>query len=256
MLTPQKVAKVLNQAGASLTPVSMAFAERVLGGDLARYSARIVQYGFDNLGRVLDAGCGFGQWSLALAELGNDVTAVDIDNDRLSFLRRLLRAVDADVKLQRASLCALPYGDKSFDGVFCYGALFCTPWRISLRELIRVLKPGGQIYVNANGIGYYIHRWRRRFEDASGFDVAKTVGLAFTNAWRHAHGLEIDPEGQVLIEPEELKGALESAGCLDVRLGAEGTLTSPSFKGKPLAPFFAAIHEGHIGVYEIMARKG
>lgn len=254
-LTSSNIKNTLEDFKDSVDPSSLEFAIRVFSGGFDRYIKRIDQYGFKSIGRVLDAGCGFGQWAIALASLGNRVDAVDVSKDRIGVLSALATEANLDIKAECGTLTQLSFPDNQFDVVFCYGALFCTPWKQSLAELVRVLKPGGYLYVNANGIGYYIDRWQNRRNKSEVFDPAETVGLAFTNAWRHSKGLEIDEGGQVLIEPEELTNAFLSHGMTDVRCDGEGRLKHSSYSGRCIPPFFPANFQGLCGTYEIIGRK-
>jgi ubiquinone/menaquinone biosynthesis C-methylase UbiE len=111
---------------------------------------------FCGLRHVLDAGCGFGQWTLSLSGLNEAVSACDISPARISALQELALALGRkNIEAEVSSLEPLPYPDAHFDGVFCYSVLPLVGWREALREIHRVAKPGGVIYVNANAIGYY-----------------------------------------------------------------------------------------------------
>jgi SAM-dependent methyltransferase len=106
--------------------------------------------------RVLDAGCGVGQWALALSHRYAQVDAVDIHAERLTTLRAVAALTEADnIHIQPAAIDALPFENDTFDAVFCYGVIMFTPMRHSLAELYRVLKPGGRLYVCLNADGWY-----------------------------------------------------------------------------------------------------
>jgi SAM-dependent methyltransferase len=89
---------------------------------------------------VLEVGCGAAQWSIALAAQGVDVTALDVSSGQLAHAR----ATDTSLPLVLASGEELPFGDASFDVVFCdHGALsFCEP-AVIVPEVARALRPGG-----------------------------------------------------------------------------------------------------------------
>ena len=58
----------------------------------------------------LDAGCGFGQWSLALASLNERVNACDVSQLRVDFLSDMVRQLDVTnvvIKNQRHRYYAL-----------------------------------------------------------------------------------------------------------------------------------------------------
>ena len=54
------------------------FLQRVYAKETSLSEARLRQYGLANLNNVLDAACGFGQWTLPLARLNQKVVATDI----------------------------------------------------------------------------------------------------------------------------------------------------------------------------------
>lgn len=96
----------------------------------------------------LDAGCGGGRNSIAMARLGAArVTGVDIGEKGLEDARR--RAGDlANIEFKHGSLLDLPFADSSFDMVWCAGVVMHTadPER-ALDQLARVVKPGGRLYL-------------------------------------------------------------------------------------------------------------
>lgn len=96
---------------------------------------------------VLDAGCGSGRLTVALARTGARVTGLDTSVEALREARR--RAVDAgvDLELVRADMDApLPFADARFDAVTSRLSLMVARDPVStIRELARVLAPGGRI---------------------------------------------------------------------------------------------------------------
>ena len=98
---------------------------------------------------LLDAGCGPGSITLGLAAVVAPglVTGVDVSSDSLAIARSLATERNvANVTFEQHHLRALPYEDESFDAVFVHAVLQHVeePVRI-LRELLRVLRPGGVI---------------------------------------------------------------------------------------------------------------
>lgn len=99
---------------------------------------------------VLDVACGPGNTTRSLvAAVGADGLAVGVDSSA-TMLAQAVRetARDSPVGYVRADAVDLPFDDGTFDAVSCYGALYLMddPFG-SLREMIRLLKPGGRIAV-------------------------------------------------------------------------------------------------------------
>lgn len=114
--------------------------------------------------RVLDAGCGVGSWALGLAKCFDQVVALEHHSERLALSRDVFATLGVpNVTTLRGTIEALPFPDKSFDGVFCHGVIFLTDWRKSLAELVRVLVPGGRIYISFDSLPWWDHlifdRW-------------------------------------------------------------------------------------------------
>ncbi|MDQ3857415.1 MAG: class I SAM-dependent methyltransferase [Actinomycetota bacterium] len=92
--------------------------------------------------RVLDACCGTGDLALAARERGGAVTGVDFSEAMLDRARRKSR----DVEWVRADILALPFADASFDAVTVgFGIRNVEDLEAALRELARVLRPGGRL---------------------------------------------------------------------------------------------------------------
>ncbi len=239
-----------------LGPFFTGFVRRVYSKDIQVYAERLTQYGFTGLPTVLDAGCGFGQWSLALASLCGEVHSCDIADVRVDFVRDIASAAAVpNLRVTRQDLTALGFPDAAFDAVFCYGVLFLMPWREALRELMRVTRPGGLLYVNANGIGWYKHLWTTEHNRASDYDPREIAARALWNTLVYERGGVPRPGTDILIPPEELRGALASGGFEDIRQSDEGLLGAVDPEAARARAFFQGHYGGDLGVYEVIARK-
>lgn len=102
---------------------------------------------------VLDAGAGAGVATVALARRGLSVTAVDPAEGMIAEIRQQARAARAGhlIVARRGDVHTLPFGDASFQAVISLGVI---PWlhspRRALRELVRVMRPGGWLVVNCD----------------------------------------------------------------------------------------------------------
>lgn len=100
--------------------------------------------------RVLDVGCGTGTLLVALGRAHPGVEAVGLDPDRRALGRaeRKLRRAGLAVRLERGWADALSFEAESFDCVlssFMFHHLGAAAQRGMLREVLRVLKPGGRL---------------------------------------------------------------------------------------------------------------
>src|SRR5439155_13981041 len=99
---------------------------------------------------VLDAGCGRGEVLLACARAGAAVAGIDYAQAAVDIARETLHGV-AGAEVVRGSLTALPWPQQSFDRALCADVvehLDPDEAAIALRELRRVLRPGGVLLVH------------------------------------------------------------------------------------------------------------
>lgn len=251
----QKISAFIERYNHLLEPVNVEFVQRVFGDGTEKYARRLEQYGFDKCNAVLDAGCGFGQWSLALRSLVDSVTATDIQEGRVLFLDALVRELALDgMKVAYADLAQIPAPDASFDGIFCYGVLYTTTsWKKTLGEFARVAKPGARLYVNCNGFGYYKHTWTEQPNKSASHDPRKWAALAFYNTWRIEKGYDTVQWPLAIIEPSDLHAELDRLGFTDIVQCAEGKYRAPGYVGPGEPSFFQGEYGGDLGVYEVVA---
>lgn len=103
---------------------------------------------------VLDAGCGNGRWAYGLSKLGANVTCVDQATSALEATQQALAEFITKKSFVQSTLEDL---DKklppdSFDLVFSWGVIHhCVSYNRSLRNIARLVKPGGLIYLYLYG---------------------------------------------------------------------------------------------------------
>jgi ubiquinone/menaquinone biosynthesis C-methylase UbiE/catechol 2,3-dioxygenase-like lactoylglutathione lyase family enzyme len=108
----------------------------------ARLEAAVRLVG-DGPGSLLEVGVGSGRLLARLAERGWDVAGIDTAPRMLE----LARAQVPGARLEVACVEQLPFEDESFDAVVAVGVLEYGDLEASLRELARVLCPGGRAVI-------------------------------------------------------------------------------------------------------------
>jgi ubiquinone/menaquinone biosynthesis C-methylase UbiE len=94
--------------------------------------------------RVLELGCGAGQWSRSLAEEAAYVVGFDLSEAQLAAARAAMGSVGYG--LVQGAAEQLPFAADSFDLVFCdEGALLWAPPDVAVPEAARVLRRGGRL---------------------------------------------------------------------------------------------------------------
>lgn len=97
---------------------------------------------------VLDAGCGGGRNTIAMARLGAaEAHGIDLGAQGVQDATDRARGLP-HVHFQQASVEAIPFPDATFDIIWCAGVLMHTQHEErTMDELARVLKPGGLLYM-------------------------------------------------------------------------------------------------------------
>jgi ubiquinone/menaquinone biosynthesis C-methylase UbiE len=111
---------------------------------------------------ILDVGCGGGQTLFAVADREPSLAlGMDFDRDHLE----IAQALASHFPLQNGLLAfqqgdgnSLPFRDNSIDVVICRGALHYLRIGQALKEMARVLKPGGHVFIHGLGIGSFVQQ--------------------------------------------------------------------------------------------------
>src|SRR5262245_9968420 len=124
---------------------------KLLGGARAR-KALLDQAAIQAGHRVLDIGCGTGALVTMIKRLHPDVDVVGLDPDpkALTRARRKAEQTSLPIRLDQGFSDELPYPDASFDRVFSSFMLHhlqAGEKEKTLREVRRVLKPGGSLHL-------------------------------------------------------------------------------------------------------------
>jgi ubiquinone/menaquinone biosynthesis C-methylase UbiE len=100
---------------------------------------------------VLDVGCGAGRHVVYLAGQGFQVSGLDSSHEAIKMNREALKKMNLRAELTVASMYEkLSYSDSHFDAIICTKALnhgTIKSIRSTIKEMERVLKPGGIIFI-------------------------------------------------------------------------------------------------------------
>lgn len=176
---------------------------------------------------ILDVACGTGILTCMMANLVNNIHALDFSDEMLSELRtRLTKREIQNVELIHGDGQNLPFKDNTFDNAFSLFGLMFFPDRIQgFKELYRVLKPNGTAVISS---------WA---------PIEKsTLMLATTDAVHSALPDSPSPRANsgTLENPELFKTEMETAGFQSVII-QEYTLNLPEITSNM---FWSLMSEG------------
>ncbi|MGB5679287.1 MAG: class I SAM-dependent methyltransferase [Gammaproteobacteria bacterium] len=181
---------------------------------------------------ILELGCGSAEITRDLATSGVDRKITALEVDEVAHQKNLQMADLTNVTFRLAGAQDIPIADESVDVVFMFKSLHHVPVDLmeqSMREIRRVLKPGGLVYISEpvfagdfNEILRLFHDEQRvreaafntvkRAVDEGSFDLVEEV---FFNAPRKYDNFD-DFENRVL-EVTHTNHALDESGYREVR---------------------------------------
>jgi len=132
----------------------------------------------------LDLGCGPGQLTVEVAKAtGLEVTGLDYEPEAIDLAQQYTKEQGMVSKMHwvAADVHALPFADNSFDVIMSRGSIFF--WRdqaLALREIMRVLKPGGWAFLGGGG-GRFLSQ-----EEAQRAGPPRSESAARTHNFPHA----------------------------------------------------------------------
>lgn len=229
------------------------FFRRVWNQDPGYYYRRIQALGFERLTCVLDAGCGFGQWSAALSALNDAVVGLDFERSRVAVANRIANFKGmTNVGFASGSVEETPFASGSFDGVFSYGVIFLTDYRRTLRECSRILRDRGILYFCANGLGWYLHNIIDTHNDAEDFSSRDMAISALRNSLTYYSANFREAGSSLVMASSLVRKELLDIGFEILAMGTEGSI------GREIhgcQSFYAETLHGQENVWEVLCRK-
>ena len=104
--------------------------------------------------RVLEAGCGFGQWVFFIGEKGCEVVGIDIAKKAIEVAQNYaVRKKIKNCRFYHADIRAIPFKDGYFDRIFSFGVIehYKDPSDL-LSEFYRVLETKGRLFISVPNV--------------------------------------------------------------------------------------------------------
>jgi 2-polyprenyl-3-methyl-5-hydroxy-6-metoxy-1,4-benzoquinol methylase len=166
---------------------------------------------------ILDAGCGNGQLSEALTELGATVVGFDYSS---SVLTAEKRRKSTSVHFVRGDLQSPPFEIGSFDLIISNGVLHHTPSTYrSFVEVCKLVKPGGRFYL---WLYRKSERFLRRYLFCSAFELVRSVVSRLPQSLQ---GLVVKAYAYALLVLHKVLGKYKDLSWPERVVGAYDSLT-------------------------------
>jgi ubiquinone/menaquinone biosynthesis C-methylase UbiE len=133
--------------------------------------------------RVIDVACGTGALAITVSDhIGTEGNAVGVDINE--GMLNVARSKSSSVEWLNAPAEALPFEDASFDcAVSQFGLMYFENQELAIREMMRVLHPGGTLAVvvwdkleNNPGFAAENELWQQVFAEESGDESPNNLG--------------------------------------------------------------------------------
>jgi len=157
--------------------------------------------------KVVDVACGTGIVArLAAPRVGNTgaVVGVDLNPHMIAYGQSLPTSAGATIEWREGNATDLPLPDDSFDLVLCQAGLQFVPDRITaLREMYRVLRPGGRVALSV---------WRSIEHQPASQIIWSTIARYLNTT------VDVINRAYSLGDADELHDLLEEAGFIEVAI--------------------------------------
>lgn len=218
-----------------------------------RYAAGSVGWPYP---RALELGSGTGFFLLNLMQGGviERGSVTDLSPGMVQVALRNAQSLGLPVDGRVADAERIPYDDATFDLVVGHAVLHHIPdVPAALREVLRVLRPGGR-FVFAGEPTRIGDRYARGLSRATWWAATRVTKLGALSSWRRPQS-ELDESSRAAaleavvdlhtFVPAELERMASSAGAVEVRAVTE-EFTAAMF-GWPVRTFEAAVRPGKLG---------
>ncbi|MGH3678341.1 MAG: class I SAM-dependent methyltransferase [Mycobacterium sp.] len=207
--------------------------------------------------RALELGCGSGFFLLNLIQAGvaRRGSVTDLSPGMVKVATRNGQSLGLDIDGRVADAEGIPYDDDTFDLVVGHAVLHHIPdVELSLREVVRVLKPGGR-FVFAGEPTNAGERYARPLSTLTWRVVTNVTRLPGLTGWRRPQ-TELDESSRAAaleaivdlhtFEPSDLERMATATGAVDV--DSATTEFTAAMLGWPLRTIEAAVPPGRLGL--------
>jgi SAM-dependent methyltransferase len=235
---------------------SISFDQRCIDYARDRFAA-VAGTGGWPYGTALEIGCGTGFFLLNLKQAGvlDEAHVSDLSPGMVQAAIRNGEALGLDVDGRVADAESIPYDDATFDLVVGHAVLHHIPdVELALREVLRVLKPGGR-FVFAGEPTTWGDWYARRLGHLTWLATTRATRLPqLRDRWsrppaelaQSSRAAELESAVDLhTFDPRELAATALRAGAVDVRTKTE-ELTAALF-GWPVRTFEAAVNPDRLG---------
>ncbi|RKT57199.1 class I SAM-dependent methyltransferase [Saccharothrix australiensis] len=230
------------------------------------YDERCITYATDRFravagdagpyGHALELGCGTGFFLLNLMQGGviERGSVTDLSPGMVEVALRNAAGLDLPVDGRVADAERIPYDDDTFDLVVGHAVLHHIPdVPAAMREVLRVLKPGGRFVFagDPTSIGDF---YARKLGRLTWWLTTNVTRLGPLNGWRRPQA-ELDESSRAAaleavvdlhtFDPSDLERTARAAGATEVRAVTEEL--SAALFGWPVRTFEAAVPRGKLG---------
>jgi len=206
--------------------------------------------------RALELGCGSGFFLLNLIQAGvaRRGSVTDLSPGMVKVATRNGENLGLEIDGRVADAEGIPYDDDTFDLVVGHAVLHHIPdVELSLREVVRVLKPGGR-FVFAGEPTNAGESYARPLSTLTWRTVTNVTKLPGLSGWRRPQA-ELDESSRAAaleaivdlhtFDPADLERMAVNAGAVDVSTAT--TEFTAAMLGWPLRTFEAAVPPGRLG---------
>lgn len=206
--------------------------------------------------RALELGCGTGFFLLNLMQAGvaRRGSVTDLSPGMVKVATRTGQELGLDVDGRVADAERIPYDDNTFDLVVGHAVLHHIPdVELSLREVLRVLKPGGR-FVFAGEPTTVGNLYARALADLTWKATVQAMKLPGLESWRRPQE-ELDENSRAAalewvvdlhtFDPADLEKMAANAGAVAVRTASEEF--TAAMLGWPVRTFESTVPPGKLG---------